>query len=104
MATPIHQIRRGLIKARIWRKHTRSGQRHHVSVVRLFRNGDVWKESTRFGRDDLPLVRLVLDDAHTWILRHSAAPDNPNDTRAGNTRAARIHPRNIKGNLTPRIH
>lgn len=57
---PIHIIRFGTIKARIWRKKTRSGERHAVSVCRLFRNGDVWKESTRFGRDDLPLVEFVL--------------------------------------------
>lgn len=66
-AKPIRAFRRGLIKVRVWRKRTRSGLRHTVSVVRLFRNGDVWKESTRFSRDDIPLMRLVLDDAHTWI-------------------------------------
>lgn len=72
MATrPIHEIQRGLMKARIWRKKTRAGTRHAVSVVRLFRNGDSWKESTRFGRDDIPLLRLVLDKAHTWIYHHT---------------------------------
>lgn len=68
MAQPIHEIQRGLIKARIWRKQTRSGTRHQITVVRLFRNGDTWKESTRFGRDDIPLVRLVLDLSHSWIF------------------------------------
>lgn len=67
----------GLIKVRIWRKHTRSGTRHIVSVVRLYRNGDVRKESTRFSRDDLPLVRLVLDHAHTWILTKGHTPGRP---------------------------
>ena len=71
MPRPLHEIRIGLIKARIWRKRTRSGIRHTVSVVRLYRNGDVWKESTRFGRDDLPVVKLVLDRVHTWTLRQS---------------------------------
>lgn len=69
MPKPIQQIRVGLIKVRIWRKRTRSGIRHSVSVVRLYRNGDVWKESSRFGRDDLPTVRLALDRAHDWIYR-----------------------------------
>jgi len=64
---PLHEIRYGLIVARIWRKRTRSGVRHTVTVMRLFRNGDVWKESSRFHRDDIPLVRLALDEAHTWI-------------------------------------
>ncbi len=68
---PIHEIRRGLIKVYIWQKRTRDGLRHTVSVTRLFRNGDLWKESTRFGRDDIPLMRMVLDEAHTWIYQHS---------------------------------
>jgi len=71
MAKPVHEVRIGLVMARIWRKRTRSGLRHSVSVLRLYRNGDTWKESTRFGREDLPLLRLVLDRAHTWVLLHS---------------------------------
>jgi hypothetical protein len=67
---PVHELRHGLIKVRIWRKTTRSGPRHTIGVTRLFRNGDVWKESARFGRDDIPLIRLLLDEAHTWIYRH----------------------------------
>ncbi len=70
MATlPIHEFRKGLIRVRIWRKQTRSVVRHTVSVVRLFRKSNVWNESTRFHRDDIPLVQLVLDEAHTWIFR-----------------------------------
>ena len=42
-----------------------------MAVSRLFRNGDVWKESSRFGRDDIPLLRLALDEAYTWIFRQS---------------------------------
>jgi hypothetical protein len=71
-SSPVHEIRRGLIKARIWRRRTRSGMRHSISVTRLFRNGDTWKESTRFGRDDLPLAIHVLDLAHSWIFRTTA--------------------------------
>lgn len=70
-ATPIHELRRGMLRARIWRRQTRSGLRHTVAVTRLFRNGETWKESARFGRDDLPLLRLLLDDAHIWIYQHS---------------------------------
>ena len=61
----------GLIVARVWRKRTRAGIRHTVAVVRLYRNGDLWKESARFQRDDLPVVRLVLDQALTWIYLKS---------------------------------
>jgi len=71
MATlPVHEFRKGMIRVRIWRKRTASGLRHTVSVVRLFRKCDVWNESTRFHRDDIPLVQLALDDAHTWIFQN----------------------------------
>jgi len=68
---PIHEIGHGLIKVRIWRKQTRSVLRHTLTIVRLYRNGDVWKESTRFSRDDIPLMCLVLDEAHSWIFENS---------------------------------
>ena len=69
MAKPALEIRRGLIKVRVWqRKSKNKGVRYSLTVVRLFRNGDQWKESTRLGRDDIPLVRLLLDEAHTWML------------------------------------
>ena len=76
---PVHETRRGLIKVRVWRKQTRSGTRHSTTVVRLFRNGDVWKESTRFGRDDIPLVCLLLNEAHLWILQNSTRSNHPTD-------------------------
>ncbi|MCA9028778.1 MAG: hypothetical protein KDA86_26480 [Planctomycetaceae bacterium] len=66
--SPDHVIRFGLVKVCIWKNQTKSGDRHSVTVVRLFRNGDVWQESTRFGRDDLPLLAKAIDQAHTWIF------------------------------------
>ncbi len=68
MAKPKLEIRRGLIKVRIWQRRSKNGVRYSLSIVRLFRNGDQWKESTRLGRDDIPLVRLVLDEAYEWML------------------------------------
>lgn len=63
----LHEIKRGLIKARVHRKKTKEGDHFSVSIVRLYRNGDRWKESTRYGRDDIPVIRLVLDEAFGWI-------------------------------------
>ena len=64
---PVHEIRFGLIKAQIWCAKTRAGDRHNVTLTRLFRDGDVWRESNHFGRDDLLLVAKVIDLAHSWI-------------------------------------
>ena len=65
MAGPVHEIRRGLLKVRIWKR----GQRVTTAVVRLYRDGDVWKESTRLGPRDVPLARHLLDLAHEWMLQ-----------------------------------
>jgi hypothetical protein len=69
---PHHEIRRGLIVVRIWLSKKGSRERYSLAVVRLFRNGDQWKESSRLGPDDIPLVRLVLDEAHSWVLVREA--------------------------------
>ena len=73
MSKPIHEIRLGLIKAAIWHNLTRAGERHNVTLTRLFRNGDTWKESNHFGRDDLLLAAKVLDLAHSWIYQQDRA-------------------------------
>lgn len=71
---PHHEIRRGLIVVRIWQSKTGARERYSLAVVRLFRNGDQWKESSRLGPDDIPVARLVLDEAHNWVLVHEAHP------------------------------
>jgi|GEM_PF-1293643 len=68
-AKPVHEIRRGFIVVRIWMRSARKQTRYTTSALRLFRNGEAWKESSRFGPKDIPLLRLLLDEAHLWILR-----------------------------------
>ena len=65
---PAHEIRIGLIKGTIWRNQTKNGTNYGVTFLRLFKNGNEWKESARFGRDDLLLVAKVADLAHSWIV------------------------------------
>ena len=59
-ARPVHEIRIGRIKAAIWGNETQNGTRHNVSLSRIYKDGDEWKDSTSFGRDDLPLVDSSL--------------------------------------------
>ncbi|QDV85450.1 hypothetical protein TBK1r_44310 [Stieleria magnilauensis] len=65
---PVHVVRRGLIVVRVWRKRTRKQRSYSTSVVRLFRNGNAWKESARFDSQDVPVIRLALDEAFVWML------------------------------------
>jgi hypothetical protein len=64
---PIHEIRIGAVKAAIWENTHDNVTRHNVTVCRLYKDGENWKPSESFGRDDLPLLCKVEDQAHTWI-------------------------------------
>ncbi len=70
---PVHEMRLGRIKAAIWENDTAQGTRHNVSITRIFKDGATWKDSTSFGRDDLPLVAKVSDLAHTWIYSNATS-------------------------------
>ena len=72
---PIHSIRIGYIKASVWHNQTKAGDRHNVTLTRLFRDGDVWRESNHFGRDDLLLLAKVVDQAHTWICQQGTVAE-----------------------------
>ena len=70
---PVHEVRLGRVKAAIWANETDTGLRHNVTVSRIYKDGDEWKDSTSFGRDDLPLVAKVVDKAHDWIFDASSS-------------------------------
>ena len=69
--TPVNQIRFGLVKVSIWKSQRRGSDMFSVSVCRLFKDGELWKESTRFGRQDLLVLAKALDKAHSWIYEQS---------------------------------
>ena len=75
---PVHEIRMGRIRAAIWQNRVENGIRHNVTVSRLYKDGDDWKDSGSFGRDDLPLVAKVCDQAHNWIFAQSSEKPNGN--------------------------
>jgi hypothetical protein len=64
---PVHDIRLGAIKAAIWANQTPKGTRYSVTLTRLYKDGEQWKRSESFGRDDLPLIEKVVNQAYLWI-------------------------------------
>jgi hypothetical protein len=85
---PVHEIRLGRIRAAIWVNATENGVRHNVTISRLYRDEQQgqWKDSSSFGRDDLPLVAKVADQAHLWIFQaqaRSQAADSDQHTAGG---------------------
>jgi hypothetical protein len=75
---PVHDIRLGRIKAAIWRNEPQTGTMFNVTISRLYRDGTQWRDSTSFGRDDLPIVAKVADMAHTWIFTQSQDQNGSN--------------------------
>ncbi|MGA2254518.1 MAG: hypothetical protein ABSG53_07650 [Thermoguttaceae bacterium] len=70
---PAHEIRLGRIRAVIWANHADSREVwFNVTVSRLYKDGEQWKDTTSFGRDDLPIVAKVADMAYAWIWGQDA--------------------------------
>ena len=65
---PSHQIRIGPIKAAIWLNSSQAGDFFNVTFERIFKDGEEWKTTNSFGRDDLLTMAKVADKAHDWII------------------------------------
>ncbi len=83
-ARPVHEIRMGLIKAAIWGNTTEEGIRHNVTFERRYRDGEEWKSTHSYGRDDLLTLAKVADEAHTWIVANTPRPPSGPDLQQTN--------------------
>ena len=70
---PVKELRIGVMRAAIWRNEGENGVWHNVTFERLYRDGEEWKSSASFGRDDLLVLAKVADMAHTWIVETESA-------------------------------
>ena len=66
---PITEIRIGAVKATIWQNGTADQPRHNVTFSRLYTDGETWKSTPGFGRNDLLLLAKVADRAHSRIFQ-----------------------------------
>jgi hypothetical protein len=64
---PAHKIRHGLVSASIWRQETDKGTLFNVTFQRSYKDGEDWKNSTSFGRNNLLVVSLIAARAFEWI-------------------------------------
>lgn len=73
---PIHEIRLGHIRVSIWaNENSRQNVWFNVSIVRSYRDGEAWRTTSSFGRDDLPLVAKAADMAYAWIWNQRGESD-----------------------------
>ena len=73
---PFHRIPLGNIVAAIWKNETKDGRFwFNVTVSRSYKDGDEWKDTSTFRRDDLPIVAKALDMAYAWIWGQNVPAD-----------------------------
>ena len=80
---PISEVRLGHVKAAVWKNETEAGVRYNVTFSRIYKDGDNWKSTDSFGRDDLLLLGKVADQAHTWIFTQGQEDEKAAKTARG---------------------
>ncbi|QDT32937.1 hypothetical protein [Thalassoglobus polymorphus] len=101
---PVSEIRRGTVKAATWENETSVGVRHKVTISRIYKDGDEWRNTDSFGRDDLPLSAKVVDQAHSWIFESAVtccpSPDTHQRQTEGNTYKLEAPPHGQEESIT----
>jgi hypothetical protein len=72
---PVKTFRLGPIKAAVWANEADQKTFYNVAITRTYQDEQKqFHDTNSFGRDDLPLVATVADQAHTFIFEQLAAP------------------------------
>jgi len=69
---PIHEVKLGSVRAAVWRDQANDKVRFNVSLSRSYKDGDKWKSSEYFGREDLPKVAVVVQKVYEWTFSAEA--------------------------------
>ena len=69
---PVKTLRDGEVQVAIWENHAEKGPFYTVTVSRSYKEGESWKSSDSFGRDDLLVLAQLLGAAYTFILQKQA--------------------------------
>jgi hypothetical protein len=73
---PFHSIPLGNISAAIWDNTTKDGRLwFNVTVERSYMDGNKREYTSRFRRDDLPIVAKALDMAYAWLWGQEVPAD-----------------------------
>ena|SRR6516225_7449912 len=68
---PVKTFRLGRIKAAVWENEGEQ-KFYSVTFARTYAEANNYHDSDSFGRDDLPLVAKLADQAHTFIFERLA--------------------------------
>ena len=70
---PVKTLRLGRIKAAVWENEADQKKFYNVTFTRTYMDdARNFHDTDSFGRDDLPLVAKLADQAHTFIFERLA--------------------------------
>ena len=70
---PVKTLRLGRIKAAVWENEADQKKFYNVTFARTYMDdARNFHDTDSFGRDDLPLVAKLADQAHTFIFERLA--------------------------------
>lgn len=73
---PAHEIKVGGIRATIWLNEANGKSHYSVTVSRIYKAGDEFKQTTSFSRSVLPKLYEAILKADHWIgLREPTVPE-----------------------------
>lgn len=74
---PVKTLRLGRIKAAVWENEADQKKFYNVTFARTYMDdARNFHDTESFGRDDLPLVAKLADQAHTFIFERLAESKN----------------------------
>ena len=80
---PVETFRIRGLSASIFENRAKTASRtvtfYKVALQRTYKDGDEWKTTTSFGRDDLPIAKLLLERSWQFILDSEASRGRESD-------------------------
>jgi len=82
---PVAEVRLAACRAAIWANESSNGSTwYNVTLSRLYKDeAGNWKDSTSFGRDELPIVAEIVRQAWLWVFEIGAQNGKLKETKAG---------------------
>ncbi len=75
---PVKTFRLGNIKAAVWENEAEQKKFYNVTFARTYLDdAKNYHDTASFGRDDLPRVAKLADQAHSFIFELTAAQKTP---------------------------
>ncbi len=73
---PIKVFRLKGVKVSVFENKSQESVFHKLTLQKIYKEGDEWKTTNSLGRDDVPVARLLLQQAWQFVLETEAPKQN----------------------------